>query len=97
MSVKHCSCQEVPLCVVCLLTSSEIVEIPGMLEKCNLWDTAFPDAFKLAHEMDPDAQLCLNDFSLIEANNGPKLMKIIQDHLLPHGAPIHCIGIQVRA
>jgi endo-1,4-beta-xylanase len=58
-------------------------------------DTAFPDAFKWAHEADPQAQLCINDFSLIEAQNGPKLMKIIKQRVLAHGAPIHCIGIQV--
>jgi hypothetical protein len=63
---------------------------------CFMQDTAFPDAFKWAHESDPQAQLCINDFSLIEANNGPKLVKIIKQRVWAHNAPIHCIGIQVR-
>jgi GH35 family endo-1,4-beta-xylanase len=67
-----------------------------LLDTCNLWDTAFPDIFKLAHEADPTAQLCINDLGLIEAGNAPKLMRIIKEHLWAHDAPIHCIGIQVR-
>lgn len=35
--------------------------------------TAFADAFKLAAEADPIAQLCINDLSLIEAHNSPEL------------------------
>jgi GH35 family endo-1,4-beta-xylanase len=58
-------------------------------------DTAFPDAFKAAHAADPDARLCLNDLSLIEAHNSPRLMEIINKHVWAHDAPIHCIGIQV--
>eukprot|EP00775_Hariotina_reticulata_P012184 gene12184-12321_t len=75
---------------------NEIIRYPGMLEKCDLWDTAFPDAFKWAAAADPSAKLCLNDFSLIEADAGPKLIKLINDHLIPNGAPIHCIGIQAH-
>lgn len=63
---------------------------------CWLQDTAFPDAFKWAHEADPDAQLCINDLSLIEAHNSEPLIRIIKEHLWAHGAPIDCIGIQVR-
>lgn len=58
-------------------------------------NTAFPDAFKWAHEADPDAQLCINELSLIEAHYSPELMRIIKEHVWAHGAPIHCIGIQV--
>lgn len=59
-------------------------------------DTALPDAFKLAAAADPDAKLCLNDLSLIEAHNSPRLIEIVQKHLRAHGAPIHCIGIQAH-
>jgi GH35 family endo-1,4-beta-xylanase len=41
-------------------------------------------------------RLCINDFSLIEADAAPKMVALIQQHLLPHGAPIHCIGIQAH-
>lgn len=58
-------------------------------------DTAFPDAFKLAHAADPTADLCINDLSLIEAHNSPELMRIVKEHVWAHDAPIHCIGIQV--
>uniref|UniRef100_A0A383V525 endo-1,4-beta-xylanase n=1 Tax=Tetradesmus obliquus TaxID=3088 RepID=A0A383V525_TETOB len=75
---------------------NEVIKFPGMLDQCDLWDTAFPDAFKWAHEADPDAKLCINDFSLIEADAAPKMIKLINEHLLPHGAPIHCIGIQAH-
>jgi len=54
------------------------------------------DAFKWAAAADPTAKLCINDFSLIEADAGPKLVKLINDHLVPAGAPIHCIGIQAH-
>jgi GH35 family endo-1,4-beta-xylanase len=63
----------------------------------TLQDTAFPEAFKLAHKIDPTAKLCINDLSLIEAHNAPKLVRIIKEHVWAHGAPIHCIGIQVRS
>jgi GH35 family endo-1,4-beta-xylanase len=42
------------------------------------------------------ARLCINDFSLIEADAAPKMIQLISQHLLPHGAPIHCIGIQAH-
>jgi GH35 family endo-1,4-beta-xylanase len=79
-----------------VLHCSEIIEAPGLLDTCNLWDTAFPDIFKLAHEADPTAQLCINDLGLIEAGNAHKLIRIIKEHLWAHDAPIHCIGIQVK-
>jgi hypothetical protein len=41
-------------------------------------------------------RLCINDFSLIEAGAAPKMAALIEQHLLPHGAPIHCIGIQAH-
>uniref|UniRef100_A0A383WQC4 GH10 domain-containing protein n=1 Tax=Tetradesmus obliquus TaxID=3088 RepID=A0A383WQC4_TETOB len=75
---------------------NEIIEAPGLLDTCNLWDTAFPDIFKLAHETDPEAQLCINDLGLIEAGNALKLIRIIKEHLWAHDAPIHCIGIQAH-
>lgn len=59
-------------------------------------DTAFPEAFKVAAAADPAADLCINDLSLIEAHNSPELMRIVREHVWAHGAPIHCIGIQVR-
>lgn len=75
---------------------SEVIDNPGMLDKCDLWDTAFPDAFKWAHEADPDAKLCLNDQGLIEGSNAPNLIMMIKNHLWANGAPIHCIGMQAH-
>jgi GH35 family endo-1,4-beta-xylanase len=68
-----------------------------MSRRLAVQDTAFPDAFKLAHLIDPSAKLCINEHSVIEAHYAPKLVQIIKDHLWAHGAPIHCIGIQVFA
>lgn len=72
----------------------------ALLSACPLCvcaqDTAFPDAFKVAAAADPAADLCINDLSLIEAHNSPELMRIVREHVWAHGAPIHCIGIQVR-
>lgn len=88
----HCSKTQLRWQACCRCCS----ELPGRLP-CSLLpqDTAFPDAFKWAAEADPTAQLCINDLSLIEAHNSPELIRIVKEHVWAHGAPIHCIGIQV--
>jgi hypothetical protein len=88
------SCGRTPLG---LRSPSQAALFTTSLSRCWLQDTAFPDAFKWAHEADPDAQLCINDLSLIEAHNSEPLIRIIKEHVWAHGAPIHCIGIQVCA
>lgn len=74
-----------------------VLSFTSLLTCAHMQDTAFPDAFKLAHGADPTAQLCINDLSLIEAHNSPELIRIVKEHIWAHDAPIHCIGIQVSA
>jgi endo-1,4-beta-xylanase len=54
------------------------------------------NAFRWAHEADPNAQLCLNDFS-IEAANAKQdgFVKLIET-LLEEGVPVHVAGIQAH-
>jgi endo-1,4-beta-xylanase len=54
------------------------------------------NAFRWAHEADPDALLCLNDFS-IEASNAKQdgFYNLIQT-LLDEGVPVHVAGIQAH-
>jgi endo-1,4-beta-xylanase len=54
------------------------------------------NAFRWAHEADPNALLCLNDFS-IEAANAKQdgFVKLIET-LLDEGVPIHVAGIQAH-
>ncbi|MBV9863740.1 MAG: endo-1,4-beta-xylanase [Abitibacteriaceae bacterium] len=67
-----------------------------------LWDTIgwenFANAYKWAHEADPTALLCYNDYDIInEAQHGPaqrlKVKARIQ-YLLDHGAPLDVLGFQ---
>jgi endo-1,4-beta-xylanase len=52
------------------------------------------NAFRWAHEADPDALLCLNDYS-IEAPSAKQdgFVKLL-DNLLAEGVPVHVAGIQ---
>jgi endo-1,4-beta-xylanase len=54
------------------------------------------NAFRWAHEADPDAQLCINDFS-IEASSAKQdgFYNLIQT-LLDEGVPVHVAGIQAH-
>lgn len=74
---------------------NEVIAHPGMLRKCDLWHTAFPDAFKWAHAADPAAKLMLNDFGLIESWQTGLMVALVQG-LQKDGAPIHGIGIQAH-
>lgn len=66
----------------------------------ELWDEVgwerFAEAFRLAHEADPDALLCYNDFGIIHDNSPGQRdnsAKRIQ-YLLDHGAPVTTLGLQ---
>ena len=74
---------------------NEVIAHPGMLGRCNLWRTTFPDAFKWAHAADPAAILTINDFGLIEGPSADKMVALVNG-LREDGAPVHAIGIQAH-
>ena len=54
------------------------------------------NAFRWAHEADPDALLCINDFGI--ESSGPKqdgFFNLVED-LLDQGVPVHVVGIQAH-
>ena len=51
--------------------------------------------FAWAHSADPDAQLCLNEWGVLEGNNWQGFVELAQA-LKQQGWPIHCMGVQVR-
>ncbi|MEI6503843.1 MAG: endo-1,4-beta-xylanase, partial [Armatimonadota bacterium] len=67
----------------------------------QLWDEIgwenFANAFKWAHEADPQAQLCYNDYSIACEEDGyrNKVRQRIQ-YLLDHGAPVDVLGDQAH-
>lgn len=55
------------------------------------------DWFKLAHELDPDAQLFINEYGMLNCVQSPQNIREYIDTiqtLRSKGAPIHAIGIQ---
>lgn len=55
------------------------------------------DWFKLAHELDPDAQLFINEYAMLNCVQSPQNIREYIDtiqSLRSKGAPIHAIGIQ---
>ena len=55
------------------------------------------DWFKLAHELDPDAQLFINEYGMLNCVQSPQNIREYMDTiqtLRSKGAPIHAIGIQ---
>lgn len=63
----------------------------------NIPELAMADWFKLAHSLDPDAQLFINDYSMLNSALSPgtitRFRELIQ-RLRRSGAPIHGIGVQ---
>lgn len=59
--------------------------------------SAMVDWFKLAHELDPDAQLFINEYGMLNCVQSPQNIREYIDTiqiLRSKGAPIHGIGIQ---
>lgn len=52
-------------------------------------------AFRVAHEMDPDAALLINDFSTTEPDKRECLFRVTQD-LLARGVPVSGVGHQMH-
>lgn len=66
-----------------------------MLRACGLLTpSALADVFRWAAAADPGAQLCLNEWGVLEGSNWQGLAELAQG-LLAAGAPLHCIGVQV--
>ncbi len=69
------------------------------LRSASIWNFAGEDyvaqAFRLAHEADPDAQLILNDYG-VEFKGQPKAEAFynLAKHLKDSGVPIHGVGLQ---
>lgn len=40
---------------------NEPLHLRHFLDRCNIWADTFKDAFRWAHEEDPDTKLCLNE------------------------------------
>lgn len=58
-----------------------------------LSDDFIVDAFRLAHEIDPEATLIYNDYLLYRPDK-LKRLKILVDRLEKAGVPLHAVGIQ---
>lgn len=59
--------------------------------------SAMVDWFKLAHELDPNAQLFINEYGMLNCVQSPQNIREYMDTiqvLRSKGAPIHAIGIQ---
>ncbi len=59
----------------------------------NAGDSIKWNAFKWAHEEDPDARLFVNEFNIIVWGSAPNYINTIQE-MLDEGAPIDGIGVQ---
>ena len=42
---------------------------------------------------DPKAELCLNDFHVVNGDAAPQLARMASD-LVAQGVPLHCLGVQ---
>lgn len=51
-------------------------------------------ALTIAHAVDPDARLCINDFSVEELNLKSTRLYNLVLRLRSDGVPIHCVGLQ---
>ncbi|MFA6564842.1 MAG: endo-1,4-beta-xylanase [Verrucomicrobiia bacterium] len=56
-------------------------------------DDVVEQAFRFAHEADPQARLVYNDYSIESPDKRPKLLRLLRE-FKARGAPIHVVGIQ---
>lgn len=60
----------------------------------NVGENLRPDMFEIAHEIDPDVQLFVNEYGILDdAKKTDQLIAMIKE-LQEQGAPIHGIGLQ---
>jgi endo-1,4-beta-xylanase len=56
-------------------------------------DDVVEQAFRFAHEADPQARLIYNDYLIESPEKRPKLLRLLRE-FKAHGVPIHVVGIQ---
>lgn len=70
---------------------------PGFLRdtpwRRAIGDDYIAEAFRAAHEADPDAVLIYNDYNIEMAYKHQKAMRLLKS-LLEQGVPVHAVGIQ---
>ena len=54
------------------------------------------EAFRTAHEADPDARLIINDYNLESSDEKADTMNDLVRELLAEGVPVHGIGLQMH-
>jgi endo-1,4-beta-xylanase len=56
------------------------------------------EAFQLAHRLDPDAALCLNEFLMTHSDTDPRTLALLElvRGLLADGVPLHAVGLQAH-
>jgi endo-1,4-beta-xylanase len=62
----------------------------------TLGESYIAEAFRLAHEADPSAQLFLNEFFLSYDGQKPQAFLALVGRLLADGVPIHGVGVQAH-
>jgi hypothetical protein len=74
---------------------NELVSVPSMLDHCNMRSTILRDAFHWARAADPSAELCLNEWGVLDTQNWQDFLDLIRE-LQQGGVPIACIGVQAH-
>jgi len=80
---------------------NEVIEEDGQLRNSRYLQIVgsheyIANAFRWAHEADPDALLCLNDFGIEAANAKQDGFYNLLQTLLDEGVPVHVAGIQAH-
>ncbi|GIL91338.1 hypothetical protein Vretifemale_18975 [Volvox reticuliferus] len=73
---------------------NEITHDRDFVEHCpGMWPAILHDGFRWAHQADPDAQLCINDYGLITGDDWQAMITYVSG-MLSAGVPINCVGVQ---
>jgi endo-1,4-beta-xylanase len=80
------------------VVNEAISDTPGQLLRQTPWLTAIgedyiAEAFRIAHETDPDAILIYNDYNIERRYKRPKALQLLRS-LIAKKIPIHAVGIQ---
>ena len=84
--------------IACWDVANEALSDGGEFLRPSKWQSVVGDdvveqAFRFAHEADPQAKLIYNDYSIESPEKRPKLLRLLRE-FKAHGAPIHVVGIQ---
>jgi endo-1,4-beta-xylanase len=81
------------------VVNEAIPDGPGVLRETPwlkaIGEDYIAEAFRAAHEADPDAILIYNDYNIERAYKRPKAMQLLKS-LLNQKVPIHAVGIQAH-